>query len=165
MASDFLRINTTDDVVGVEICGALKNVLAIAAGIVDGMELGNNALAALVVQGCAEVRWLAQRMGAKPTTISGLSGFGDIMLTCYVDLSRNRTVGQRLGRGESLDDILATSSQIAEGVATAGVVVTLARQYKVQLPVLTAVGQVLGNELSPADAVNAIMQLPQVSEH
>jgi glycerol-3-phosphate dehydrogenase (NAD+) len=164
MACDYVRINTTDDVVGVEICGALKNVLAIAAGIVDGMGLGHNAMAALVVQGCAEIRWLAERMGAKPTTISGLSGLGDIMLTCYVDLSRNRSVGRRLGKGESLEDILASSSQVAEGVATAGVVVTLARQYKVQLPVLTAVAQVLGNELGPAEAVIEIMKLPQVSE-
>eukprot|EP00193_Tetraselmis_chui_P022613 CAMPEP_0177795888 /NCGR_PEP_ID=MMETSP0491_2-20121128/26481_1 /TAXON_ID=63592 /ORGANISM="Tetraselmis chuii, Strain PLY429" /LENGTH=436 /DNA_ID=CAMNT_0019318765 /DNA_START=203 /DNA_END=1516 /DNA_ORIENTATION=+ len=142
MACDYVRINTTDDVVGVEICGALKNVLAIAAGIVDGMGLGHNAMAALVVQGCAEIRWLAERMGAKPTTISGLSGLGDIMLTCYVDLSRNRSVGRRLGKGESLEDILASSSQVAEGVATAG----------------------LGNELGPAEAVIEIMKLPQVSE-
>merc|ERR1719235_1152834 len=127
MAGGFLRINTSDDVVGVEICGALKNVLAIAAGIVEGMDLGRNAQAAVVVQGCAEIRWLAERMGASPTTISGLSGLGDIMLTCYGDLSRNRTVGLRLGAGESLQDILDSSSQVAEGVATAGVVVTLAR--------------------------------------
>uniref|UniRef100_A0A061SMH3 Glycerol-3-phosphate dehydrogenase [NAD(+)] n=1 Tax=Tetraselmis sp. GSL018 TaxID=582737 RepID=A0A061SMH3_9CHLO len=164
MASDTLRINTSDDVVGVEICGALKNVLAIAAGIVDGMDLGHNAQAALVVQGCAEIRWLAERMGAKPTTVSGLSGLGDIMLTCYVNLSRNRTVGLRLGAGEKLPDILESLPQVAEGVATAGVVVALARKYRVQLPVLTAVAQVLGNELGPKEAVQEIMQLPQVAE-
>jgi len=164
MAGEFVRVNSTNDVVGVEICGALKNVLAIAAGIVEGMDLGRNAQAAVIVQGCAEIRWLAESMGASPTTISGLSGLGDIMLTCYGDLSRNRSVGLRLGRGESLADILASSSQVAEGVATAGVVVTVARQYRVQLPVLTAVAQVLGNELGPREAVDEIMQLPQVAE-
>lgn len=212
MAGEFLRINTSEDVVGVEICGALKNVLAIAAGIVDGMDLGRNAQAAVVVQGCAEIRWLAERMGAHPRTVSGLSGLGDIMLTCYGDLSRNRSVGLRLGAGESIDDIIASSSQVgygysimlctpvvhsdcesvysavlsdlndrdslcawlrtppplaqqvAEGVATAGVVVMLARKYRVQLPVLTAVAQVLGNELGPKEAVEEIMQLPQVAE-
>jgi glycerol-3-phosphate dehydrogenase len=101
---------------GVEICGALKNVLAIAAGIVEGLDLGHNALAALVAQGCAEIRWLAEKLGAKPQTMSGLSGLGDIMLTCYGDLSRNRSVGMRLGRGERLEDILASSSQVGGGV-------------------------------------------------
>jgi glycerol-3-phosphate dehydrogenase (NAD+) len=192
---------------GVEICGALKNVLAIAAGIVEGLELGHNALAALIAQGCAEIRWLCSKVGAKPATISGLSGLGDIMLTCYGDLSRNRAVGVRLGRGEALHDILASSSQVcgsccavcrlcmhsvriaapapansmqhmtpalavahgapsqvAEGVATAGVVVGLARKYRVSLPVLTAVAQVLDNNLAPAEAVAAVMNLPQIEE-
>lgn len=163
-ASPSMRVNMTTDVVGVEICGALKNVLAIAAGIVEGLDLGHNALAALIAQGCAEIRWLAERMGAKSTTTSGLSGLGDIMLTCYGSLSRNRTVGIRLGRGEKLEDILASSSQVAEGVATAGVVVVLARKYRVSLPVLTAVAQVLDNNLSPAEAVYHIMCLPQIEE-
>ena len=163
-ASPTMRVSTSHDVVGVEICGALKNVLAIAAGIVEGLDLGHNAMAALVAQGCAEIRWLAEKMGAKPATISGLSGLGDIMLTCYGSLSRNRSVGVRLGKGEALADILASSSQIAEGVATAGVVVSLARKYKVDLPVLTAVAQVLNGNISAAEAVAAIMNLPQVEE-
>eukprot|EP00877_Chromochloris_zofingiensis_P006398 jgi/Chrzof1/2010/Cz10g29180.t1_GPD1[v5.2] len=164
-ASPCMRVNTTTDVTGVEICGALKNVLAIAAGIVEGLELGHNALAALVAQGCAEIRWLSEKLGANPATMSGLSGLGDIMLTCYGDLSRNRSVGVRLGRGESLEQILATSTQVAEGVATAGVVVSLARKYRVSLPVLTAVAQVLDNNLTPAQAVAEIMSLPQIEEH
>lgn len=164
-ASPNMRVNTSTDVTGVEICGALKNVLAIAAGIVEGLDLGHNALAALIAQGCAEIRWLSQKVGAKPATISGLSGLGDIMLTCYGDLSRNRSVGVRLGRGEKLSDILASSSQVAEGVATAGVVVGLARKYRVSLPVLTAVAQVLDSNLSPAEAVAAVMNLPQIEEH
>lgn len=129
------------DVTGVEIAGALKNVLAIAAGIVEGMNLGNNCMAALVAQGCSEIRWLATKvcniyhlhfyclwslktryirwdqlfklkMGAKPTTLSGLSGSGDIMLTCFVNLSRNRNVGLRLGSGEKLDQIMSSMNQV-----------------------------------------------------
>ena len=163
-ASPFMRINISTDVVGVEICGALKNVLAIAAGIVEGLELGNNAMAALISQGCSEIRWLAEKMGAKPATVSGLSGLGDIMLTCYGSLSRNRAVGVRLGKGEALADIMSSSSQVAEGVPTAGAVVSLARKYRVQLPVLTAVAQVLNGQLSAAEAVAEIMRLPQIEE-
>lgn len=163
-ASPSMRVNTSTDVVGVEVCGALKNVLAIAAGIVEGLGLGANAKAALVSQGCAEIRWLAEKMGAKPGTVAGLSGMGDVMLTCYGELSRNRAVGLRLGRGETLGAILASSPQVAEGVATAGVVVGLARRYRVALPVLTAVAQVLDGALSPAEAVSSIMALPQIEE-
>ena len=114
-ASQIMRVNATGDVVGVEICGALKNVLAIAAGIVEGLDLGNNALAALIAQGCSEIRWLSEKMGAQPTTMSGLSGLGDIMLTCYGSLSRNRSVGIRLGKGEKLADIVASSKQVGTG--------------------------------------------------
>jgi glycerol-3-phosphate dehydrogenase (NAD+) len=163
-ASSNLRVNTSTDVIGVEMAGALKNVLAIAAGIVEGLELGNNAMAALVAQGCSEIRWLAERMGAEPVTLSGLSGVGDIMLTCFVNLSRNRTVGVRLGRGESLEAILASSTQVAEGVATAASVVILARKYKVALPVLTAVARMVDGVMSPREAVDVLMNLPQIPE-
>ncbi|XP_071723252.1 glycerol-3-phosphate dehydrogenase [NAD(+)] 2, chloroplastic-like [Rutidosis leptorrhynchoides] len=164
LGSSHLRISTSSDVTGVEIAGALKNVLAIAAGIVEGMDLGNNSMAALVAQGCSEIRWLATKMGAKPTTITGLSGTGDIMLTCFVNLSRNRTVGVRLGSGEKLDDILSSMNQVAEGVSTAGAVVALAQKYKVQMPVLTAVARIIDNELTPKKAVFELMNLPQVEE-
>eukprot|EP00897_Mesotaenium_endlicherianum_P008933 jgi/Mesen1/8068/ME000432S07349 len=159
LASRYLRVNTSNDVVGVEMAGALKNVLAIAAGIVEGMNLGNNCMAALVAQGCAEIRWLAE----KPATLSGLSGTGDIMLTCFVSLSRNRSVGVRLGSGEKLEDILSSMHQVAEGVATAGAVIALARKYRVQMPVLTAVARILENELTPKKAVLELMSLPQVT--
>ncbi|XP_065870148.1 glycerol-3-phosphate dehydrogenase [NAD(+)] 2, chloroplastic isoform X2 [Euphorbia lathyris] len=149
---------------GVEIAGALKNVLAIAAGIVEGMNLGNNSMAALVAQGCSEIRWLATKMGAKPATITGLSGTGDIMLTCFVNLSRNKTVGMRLGSGEKLDDILASMNQVAEGVSTAGAVIALAQKYNVKMPVLTAVARIIDNELTPKKAVLELMRLPQVEE-
>lgn len=147
-----------------EIAGALKNVLAIAAGIVVGMNLGNNSMAALVAQGCSEIRWLATKMGAKPATITGLSGTGDIMLTCFVNLSRNRTVGVRLGSGEKLDDILSSMNQVAEGVSTAGAVIALAQKYNVKMPVLTAVARIIDNELTPKKAVLELMSLPQVEE-
>ncbi|KAL9991774.1 putative glycerol-3-phosphate dehydrogenase (NAD(+)) [Helianthus debilis subsp. tardiflorus] len=162
LASKNLRISTTSDVTGVEIAGALKNVLAIAAGIVEGLDLGNNSMAALVAQGCSEIRWLSTKMGAKSTTISGLSGTGDIMLTCFVSLSRNRTVGVRLGSGETLDDILSSMNQVAEGVSTAGAVIALAQKYNVKMPVLTAVAKIIDNELTPQKAVLELMNLPQV---
>ncbi|KAL8233635.1 hypothetical protein R6Q59_019735 [Mikania micrantha] len=164
LASRNLRISTTSDVTGVEIAGALKNVLAIAAGIVEGLDLGNNSMAALVAQGCSEIRWLSTKMGAKSTTISGLSGTGDIMLTCFVSLSRNRTVGVRLGSGETLDDILCSMNQVAEGVSTAGAVIALAQKYNVKMPVLTAVARIIDNELTPQKAVLELMNLPQVEE-
>nr|XP_017249451.1 PREDICTED: glycerol-3-phosphate dehydrogenase [NAD(+)] 2, chloroplastic isoform X1 [Daucus carota subsp. sativus] len=164
LASKNLRISTSSDVTGVEIAGALKNVLAIAAGIVEGMNLGNNSMAALVAQGCSEIRWLATKMGAKSTTITGLSGTGDIMLTCFVNLSRNRTVGVRLGSGERLDDILSSMNQVAEGVSTAGAVIALAQKYNVKMPVLTAVARIIDNELTPQKAVLELMNLPQVEE-
>ncbi|KAL3837825.1 hypothetical protein ACJIZ3_022416 [Penstemon smallii] len=164
LASRNMRINTSSDVTGVEIAGALKNVLAIAAGIVVGLNLGNNSMAALVSQGCSEIRWLATKMGAKSTTLTGLSGTGDIMLTCFVNLSRNRTVGVRLGSGEKLEDILSSMNQVAEGVSTAGAVVALAQRYKVKLPVLTAVARIVDNELTPTKAVSELMNLPQIEE-
>jgi len=163
--SPCMRVSSTTDVTGVELAGALKNVLAIAAGIVDGMELGLNATAAVIAQGASEIRWLAERMGANPATVAGISGLGDIMLTCYGSLSRNRTVGLRLGRGEQLEDILGSTSQVAEGVATARVVSKLAYQYRVQLPVLTAVAQILDGNISPREAMLAIMELPQMPLH
>ncbi|XP_028782302.1 glycerol-3-phosphate dehydrogenase [NAD(+)] 2, chloroplastic isoform X2 [Neltuma alba] len=164
LSSSQLRISTSSDVTGVEIAGALKNVLAIAAGIVEGMNLGNNSMAALVAQGCSEIRWLATKMGAKPTTITGLSGTGDIMLTCFVNLSRNRTVGVRLGSGEKLENILNSMNQVAEGVSTAGAVIALAQKYNVKLPVLTAVARIIDSELTPKKAVFELMSLPQVEE-
>ena len=162
--SSCLRVNTSTDVTGVELSGAMKNVLAIAAGIVEGLELGNNAMAALVAQGVAEIRWLAGKMGARPETLAGVSGTGDIMLTCFVNLSRNRTVGVRLGAGETLEEVLGSMNQVAEGVATAAAVVQLAKRYRVHLPVLTAVASILDGHMDAKTAVDKIMNLPQVPE-
>ncbi|QDZ19876.1 glycerol-3-phosphate dehydrogenase [Chloropicon primus] len=163
-ASPTLRVNTTRDVVGVEIVGALKNVVAIAAGIVDGLGLGNNALSALVAQGTAEIRWLAVRMGGEASTVTGVAGVGDIMLTSFVNLSRNRTVGVRLGRGESLQEILSSMTQVAEGVKTAEVVIALAKKYNLILPVLTAVAQVVDGQLDAKEAVDTVMLFPQIED-
>lgn len=117
-----------------------------------------------ISQGCAEIRWLACEMGARQETVAGLSGFADIMLTCYGELSRNRQVGIRLGRGETIQDILTSSTQVAEGVATAGSVVKLARQYRVSLPVLTAIAAVLAGDCGVKEATAAVVGLPQVEE-
>jgi len=111
-----------------------------------------------------EIRWLSEKMGAKPATMSGPAGVGDIMLTCFVNLSRNRTVGVRLGAGEDLETILASGKGVAEGVATAGVVIGYADRYKVSLPVLTAVARILDKQMTPAQAVQNIMDMPQVPE-
>ena len=164
-ASSCLRVNTSTDVTGVEMSGALKNVLAIAAGIVDGLELGNNALAAVVAQGCAEIRWLAQRMGAKPATLAGLSGTGDIMLTCFVPLSRNRTVGKRLGAGEAARGGAGVDDASRRGRGDGGRGdEARARKHKVSLPVLTAVARILEDGVDPGEAVEQVMNLPQVPE-
>lgn len=164
LTSRYFRVSTTDDVTGVEVAGAFKNVLAIAAGIVEGLGLGLNAMSALVTQGNAEIRWLATAMGAKPETLAGLSGMGDILLTCYGSLSRNRSVGVRLGRGESLESVLSQSGGVAEGVYTSKLVVELADHHRVLVPVLTSVARILSSEVSPRQAVFEVLALPPLAE-
>ena len=122
------RVYTTTDVIGAEIGGAVKNVIALAAGVSDGLGYGYNARAALITRGMAEVVRLATRLGAHPQTLSGLSGIGDLILTCTSDLSRNRTVGIRLGRGESLEAIQRTMATIAEGIRNCRSILDLARR-------------------------------------
>lgn len=160
LMSPYFRVSITDDVVGVEVAGALKNVLAIAAGICEGLGLGLNAMSALICQGAAEIRWLATAMGARPETLAGLSGMGDILLTCYGSLSRNRTLGVRLGRGEPLEDILQSSGGVAEGVYTSKLVVELSDRHRVMLPVLTSVARILNGEVAARQAVFEVMSLP-----
>jgi len=164
LTSHYFRVSVTDDIVGVEVAGAMKNVLAIAAGVCEGLDLGVNALSALVTQGMAEIRWLATAMGAKPQTLSGLAGMGDVLLTCFGSLSRNRTVGVRLGRGEPLADILKSGGGVAEGVYTSRLVVELADKYRVLLPVLNSVARILDREVSPRQAVFEVMSLPPLPE-
>jgi glycerol-3-phosphate dehydrogenase (NAD(P)+) len=129
------RVYTSDDVAGVELGGALKNVMAIAAGVADGLGLGANARAALITRGLAEISRLAVRKAANPLTLAGLAGMGDLVLTCTGDLSRNRTVGIALGRGEKLADILAGMSQVAEGVKTTKSAYDLSTRLGVEMPI------------------------------
>jgi len=152
-----LRCYSNSDVVGVELGGALKNVIAIAVGISDGLDAGQNARAALMTRGLAEITRLGVRLGANPLTFLGLSGVGDLILTCTGDLSRNRTVGLELGRGRKLSDVLAGMKEVAEGVRTTRAACALAEKVGVELPIAFMVRDVLDEVLAPADAVGRLM--------
>jgi len=152
-----LRIYAHDDVIGVEVGGALKNVMAIAAGICDGLRFGHNARAALITRGLAEMTRLGVKLGGHFETFMGLSGLGDLILTTTGDLSRNRQVGLRLARGQALDSILAELGHVAEGVTTAREVSALAREVGVDMPITRAVCQILFEGLPAAQAVDALL--------
>jgi glycerol-3-phosphate dehydrogenase (NAD(P)+) len=151
------RVYTTPDVVGVELGGALKNVIAVAAGVAAGLGFGHNTLAALITRGLAEIRRLGVALGARRETFAGLAGMGDLVLTCTGDLSRNRTVGFRLGTGERLADILDDMSAVAEGVKTADAVRELARRHAVEMPITEQVHAIIHGDRSPSDALRALM--------
>jgi len=159
-----LRLYVSDDVAGVEIGGALKNVIAIAAGVVEGLQLGHNALAALITRGLVEISRLACAEGAKRDTLSGLSGLGDLVLTCTGDLSRNRRVGIQLGRGQSLDDILSHMRMVAEGVRTTSAALALGERRGIELPIAAQMAAVLDGRTSPRDAVETLMLRRQRAE-
>jgi glycerol-3-phosphate dehydrogenase (NAD(P)+) len=152
-----LRAYVSDDLTGTEVGGAVKNVLAIAAGASDGLGFGNNARAALITRGLAETGRLAVALGGRRETLTGLSGLGDLVLTCTGDLSRNRRVGLGLGRGEALAAILAALGHVAEGVSAARAVHTLAAALRVDMPICEAVYGVLYDELPPRRAVEALL--------
>jgi len=151
------RIYSDEDITGVEIAGALKNVIAVAAGICDGLELGDNAKAALIARGLAEISRLGVSMGANPATFYGLSGLGDLVTTCYSDFGRNRNVGIRIARGESLEKVLADMDQVAEGVWTVRSVVRLAREKGIPMPISTQVYNILFEKTPPRRAVKDLM--------
>jgi glycerol-3-phosphate dehydrogenase (NAD(P)+) len=153
----WFRVYTSPDVVGVELGGAVKNVIALAAGVVAGLGFGHNTQAALMTRGLAEITRLGTAMGADPRTFSGLAGMGDLVLTCTGELSRNRTVGYRLGQGEPLDEILADMRAVAEGVRTAAGVGALAERHGVEMPIVRQVQEILDGRISPRDAVQALM--------
>lgn len=153
-----MRIYTGDDVVGVEVGGAVKNVLAIATGISDGLALGLNARAALITRGLAEMSRLGAALGGLPATFTGLTGLGDLILTATGDLSRNRTVGLQLAEGRTLDDILAALGHVAEGVHCARAVLAIAQARGVDVPITQAVCGVLFDGVAPRDAVNALLR-------
>ncbi len=160
-SSESLRVYTNNDVVGVEIGGALKNVIALAAGVVAGLELGSNAAAALITRGMAEITRLAVACGAQPETLAGLAGYGDLVLTCTGSLSRNRTVGVELGRGRRLPDILASlNGRVAEGVRCTGAALGLAQLHGVELPITQQVNAILHEGLAPREAIRILMTRP-----
>jgi glycerol-3-phosphate dehydrogenase (NAD(P)+) len=151
------RLYGSDDLVGVEIGAALKNIIAIAAGVVEGLGLGHNALAALVTRGLAEVTRLACAMGGRRETLAGLSGLGDLVLTCTGHLSRNRHVGIELARGRPLPDILAGMKMIAEGVTTTNAALALGAQHGIELPIAAQMSAVLAGQSDVRAAVEALM--------
>jgi glycerol-3-phosphate dehydrogenase (NAD(P)+) len=151
------RVYTNSDLIGVELAGAVKNVIAISAGICDGLGYGDNSKAALVARGLAEIVRLGRALGAKPQTFYGLAGVGDLYTTCVSQFGRNRGVGERIGRGERLDEIRASMSQVAEGIDTARSVRDLARRHNVEMPICEEVYKVLFQRKSPAKAVQDLM--------
>jgi glycerol-3-phosphate dehydrogenase (NAD(P)+) len=156
-STSVFRVYTTDDVVGVELGGALKNVIAIAVGVAEGMGLGTNSRAALITRGLAEVSRLAVAAGANPLTLAGLAGVGDLVLTCTGHLSRNLQVGIRLGQGETLAEILGSMKMVAEGVETARSTADLARRHGIEMPITDVVVGLLDSMITPADAVQGLM--------
>jgi glycerol-3-phosphate dehydrogenase (NAD(P)+) len=153
----YFRVYTNPDVVGVELGGALKNVIALAAGVTAGLGYGHNTLAALITRGLAEITRLGLAMGAERATFSGLAGMGDLVLTCTGDLSRNRTVGYRLGRGQRLEEVLADLHAVAEGVLTAAAVHELAARHGVEMPIAEQVFAIVHEGRQPAEALRSLM--------
>jgi len=162
--SHCFRLYDTEDVVGVEIGGAMKNVIAIAAGVVEALSLGHNARSALITRGLAEVSRLAVAVGGQRETLSGLSGLGDLVLTCTGALSRNRKLGLELGRGRSLDVVLDGMTTVAEGVRTTGAALELGIRYNVELPITVQMAEVLAGRKKPSVAVEDLMLRRQRSE-
>lgn len=152
-----LRLYTNDDVIGVELGGAIKNVIAIAAGVAEGLGLGHNTIAALITRGLTEMTRLGTAMGARRETLAGLSGMGDLVLTCTGDLSRNRTVGVELGRGKKLEDILKPMRTVAEGVGTTAAARTLARRVGIEMPITEQMYAVLYDGRPARDAIRELM--------
>jgi glycerol-3-phosphate dehydrogenase (NAD(P)+) len=160
----YFRLYGSDDVIGVEIGAALKNTIAIAAGVVEGLGLGHNALAALITRGLAELTRLAGAAGGRRETLAGLSGLGDLVLTCTGRLSRNRHVGIELARGRSLPDILAGMKMIAEGVRTTGAALALGARHGIELPIATQMSEVLDGRIDVRSALDALMLRRQRAE-
>jgi glycerol-3-phosphate dehydrogenase (NAD(P)+) len=163
-AAPNFRLYTNDDVLGVELAGAMKNVVAIAAGVCQGLGLGSNPLAALITRGLAEMTRLAVALGAQRETLSGLAGLGDLTLTCTGALSRNRFVGVELGKGRKLRGILTGMRMVAEGVGTTAALLTLAEEAQIELPITEQVDAILHQGKAPQAAIRDIMERPQKSE-
>lgn len=163
--SPALRLYGSSDVIGVELGGALKNIIAIAAGVVEGLGLGHNALAALITRGLVELARLAVALGAQRDTLSGLAGLGDLVLTCTGDLSRNRRVGLALAQGQSLAEILASTRMVAEGVRTTEAALALSAKHGIELPIAREMSDVLSGRTDPKTAIRNLMGRKQKLEH
>jgi len=157
LVTPYFRVYTSDDVIGVELGGSLKNVIAIAAGVIDGLQLGLNTRAALITRGMTEIRRLGLKLGANPRTFTGLAGFGDLILTCTGDLSRNHTVGKKIGEGQKVNKILGKMRMVAEGVKTAKSVYNLSRKLGVDMPISHEMYRILYENLDPKEAVYRLM--------
>lgn len=163
-ASSYFRPYTNTDVVGVELCGAYKNVIAVGVGITDGLGFGNNTTATVITRGLAEITRLGLALGARPETFSGLAGMGDLIATCASPLSRNHTLGALIGRGASLDEAIANTHGTAEGVKTSQSVQELAATAGVDVPICDGVVRMLAGEVSPASLVEALLSRPRKAE-
>ncbi len=163
-AASYLRIYTSDDLTGTELAGAIKNVIAIAAGILDGLQAGYNAKSALLARGLAEIVRLGVAMGAQPETFFGVAGVGDLATTCFSPLGRNRACGEALGKGRTLEQHMAGTPHVVEGVATTKAVFELANRHGVEMPICEAVHAVLFDGLDPVDAIGLLMSRPQKQE-
>jgi len=161
----WFRVYTNDDLVGVELAGATKNVIALAAGILDGLRAGNNAKSALLARGLVEITRLGVAMGARAETFYGLAGVGDLATTCFSPTGRNRTCGEALGKGKPLDEVLKGMHGIVEGVPTTQAVVRLAREHNVEVPITAAVHAVLFEDLDPIKAIGQLMSRQPKAEH
>ena len=156
-ATPYFRVYTNNDMIGVELGGAVKNVIAIASGVVEGLGLGLNARAALITRGLTEMRRLGLKLGANPRTFAGIAGVGDLVLTCTGDVSRNYTVGKKIGEGLKLNEILSEMRMVAEGVKTAKSVYNLSRKLGVEMPICHEIYRILYEDLSPKKAVHRLM--------
>lgn len=164
LATRAFRVYTNEDVVGVELGGALKNIIALAVGVAAGLGFGHNPKAALMARGLKEIERLAEAMGGQRSTLSGLAGVGDLVLTCTGELSRNRTVGVALGRGERLQDILSSMPQVAEGVSTTHAAAALARRHGVDMPIALHMERLLTGEITAEQAVEDLLARPLGAE-
>jgi glycerol-3-phosphate dehydrogenase (NAD(P)+) len=164
LMSPSFRVYTSDDVVGVELAGALKNIIALGAGMADGMEAGDNGKAAFITRGLAEITRLGVALGASPLTFAGLAGMGDLVATCASHLSRNRYVGEQIARGRPLREVLASMKNVAEGVYTTGPALAMARELGVEMPITGAIYKVLFQELDPRKAIAELMVRPPKAE-
>lgn len=162
--SPMFRVYINHDVIGVEVAGSIKNIMAIAAGIADGSDFGDNAIAALVTRGLQEIKRLGVRLGASQDTFAGLAGIGDLVVTCTSRHSRNRTVGYRIGKGETLDQIIKSMNMVAEGVKTTRSVYGWAKKLNVEMPITDSVFQVLFEGLDPKEGVYRLMTRQQKEE-